>query len=81
MSAQNKDLQALIGSMIEKPGMARRSYEVTEERAVELEKTVASLQGELALAQERSSEVDRLQAERARLSTLCSLQSKSALLS
>ena len=46
--------------MIEELGMARRSYEVTEEQAVELEKTVASLQGELALAQEKSSEVDRL---------------------
>ena len=70
MSAQNKDLRTLIGSMTEELGMAHRSYEVTEERAIELEKTVASLQGELALARERSSEVDRLRAERARLSAL-----------
>ena len=31
MSAQNKDLRALIGSMIEELGMARRSYEASEE--------------------------------------------------
>ena len=57
--------------MTEELGTAHRSYEVTEERATKLEKTVASLQGELALAQEKSSEVDRLRAERARLSMLC----------
>ena len=44
---------------------------MTEERAAELEKTMASLQGELALAREKSSEVDRLWAERARLFALC----------
>ena len=71
MSVQNKDLWALISSMTEELGMAHRSYEVTKERAVKLEKTVASLQGELALAREKLSEVDRLRAERARLSALC----------
>ena len=38
---------------------------------VMLVKMVVSLQGELALAREKSSEVDRLRAERARLSVLC----------
>ena len=38
MSAQNKELRALIGSMTEELGTARRSYEVTEERAAELER-------------------------------------------
>ena len=46
--------------MIEKLGTARRSYEVTEEQATELEKMVALLRGEMALAREESSEVDRL---------------------
>ena len=43
MSALNKDLWVLIGSMTEELGTARRSYEVTEERVAELKKTVASL--------------------------------------
>ena len=46
--------------MTEELGTAHRSYEVIEERAAKLEKTVALLQGELALAWEKSSKVDRL---------------------
>ena len=43
MSAQNKDLQALTGIMTEELDMARRSYEASEERMTDLEKTVATL--------------------------------------
>ena len=57
--------------MTEELGTAHTSYDVIEERAAELEKMVASLQGKLALAREKSSEVDRLRDERARLSALC----------
>ena len=60
MSAQNKDLQALIGSMTKDLGTAHRSYEASEERVSDLEKTVATLQEDLASAREKSSEVDGL---------------------
>ena len=43
MSAQNKDLRALIESMTEELGTARRPYEASEERVIDLEKTVATL--------------------------------------
>ena len=43
MSAQNKDLQALIRSMTEELGTARRSYEASEEWVIDLEKMVATL--------------------------------------
>ena len=43
MSAQNKDLRTLIESMIEEFDTARRSYEASEERVINLEKMVATL--------------------------------------
>ena len=51
MSAQNKDLRVLIGTMTEELGTARRSFEASKERVTNLEKTMATLQEDLASAQ------------------------------
>ena len=50
LSAQNKDLQATIGSITEEVDMAHRSFEASEERAIDLEKTMAVLWNDLTLA-------------------------------
>ena len=55
--------------MTEELGIAHRSFEVSEEWATDLEKTATVLRKDLSLAQKRSSEVDALRAERAKLTT------------
>ena len=63
LDAQNRDLRETIGLITEELDKARESLLMSEGRVANLKKMVTILRADLSLAQERSSEVDRLREE------------------
>ena len=57
--------------MTEELGIDRESLKASEEWVADLERTAAMLQEDLSSARERSSEVDKLQEEQAKLIARC----------
>ena len=67
LETKNKGLQEMIVSLTEELSMAEASMKASKERVANLEKIMVVLREDLSSAQEKSSEVDELKGEWAKL--------------